>query len=77
MQRLRKPSNNARDNIKDWAYKYPTIKECGLEDKIPAILDFNILARMKRDCDDLYLLEYGSRGILEPINQLPSVTANA
>ena len=75
-QRERKPSSNKQDNIKDWAYKYPTIKECGLEDTGPAILDFNILARMKRDCDDLHLIEYGSKKILAELDAPAKTTSN-
>ena len=54
IQRKRKSNGDATDNISDWSYRYPTIKECGLEDKIPPLLDFNVLARIKRDCDDLF-----------------------
>lgn len=72
-QRLRKPSNSPEDNIKDWAYKYPTLKECGFEDKLPPIMDFNILARIKRDCDDLYYVENHTQEILDGINSLPNI----
>lgn len=73
-QRERRPSASREDNTKDWAYKYPTIKECGLEGKIPPVLDFNILARIKRNCDDLYYVENHAQDILDGINQLPKVT---
>lgn len=72
-QRNRRPSADVEDNTSDWAYKYPTIKECGLEGKIPPILDFNILARIKRDCDDLYYVKNHIEPILENINNLPKV----
>lgn len=73
-QRERRPSASREDNTKDWAYKYPTIKECGLEGKIPPVLDFNILARIKRNCDDLYYVENHAQDILDGINKLPKVT---
>lgn len=72
-QRNRKPSNDIQDDTSDWAYKYPTIKECGLEGKIPPMLDFNILARVKRDCDDLYYVKNHINEILSDINATPSV----
>ena len=71
---MRKPSNDAEDNTKDWAYKFPTIKECGFEGKLPPILDFNILARIKRDCDDIYRVQKEVDDILAKINELPKVT---
>ena len=67
-QKNRLPSDNAKDDIKNWAYRYPTIKDCGFEGKIPPILDFNILARIKRDCDDLHNVEINSEAILNEIN---------
>jgi len=73
-QRMRKPSDDAEDNTKDWAYKFPTIKECGFEGKLPPILDFNILARIKRDCDDIYRVQKEVDDILAKINELPKVT---
>ena len=73
-QRMRRPSIDPKDDIKDWSYKYPTIKECGFEGKIPPILDFNILARIKRDCDDLYYVKNHTEEILNEVNQLPKVT---
>ncbi len=73
-QRMRKPSTDKEDNTKDWAYKFPTIKECGFEGKLPPILDFNILARIKRDCDDIYRVEKEVEDILADINKLPKVT---
>ncbi|MBR5304712.1 MAG: hypothetical protein IKU37_07800 [Candidatus Gastranaerophilales bacterium] len=73
-QRVRRPSENKEDDVRDWAYKYPTIKECGFEGKLPPILDFNILARIKRDCDDLYYVEHHAGEILAEINEKPKVT---
>lgn len=67
-QRNRRPSDEEADDSTNWAYKYPTIKECGLEGKIPPVLDFNILARIKRDCDDLYYVENNMREILDNLN---------
>lgn len=64
-QRDRKPSNDITNDKTNWAYKYPTIKECGLEGRIPPILDFNILARIKRDCDDLYKVKNHAQEILD------------
>lgn len=74
LQRNRRPSKDVQDNTKDWAYKFPTIEECGFKDKLPPILDFNILARIKRDCDDLYYVENHAQEILDNINKLPKVT---
>lgn len=74
LQRNRQPSNDVQDDTSDWSYKYPTIQECGLEGKIPPMLDFNILARVKRDCDDLYYVKNHINPILEGINKLPKVT---
>ena len=76
-QRMRKPSDDAEDNTKDWAYKFPTIKECGFEGKLPPVLDFNILARIKRDCDDIYRVQEEVEDILAKINKLPKVTDEA
>lgn len=73
-QRMRRPSKDAEDNTKDWAYKFPTIEECGFAGKVPPILDFNILARIKRDCDDLYYVEHHTDEILAEINDKPKVT---
>ena len=73
-QRMRRPSTDKEDNTKDWAYKYPTIEECGFEGKLPPILDFNILARIKRNCDDLYYVEHHTEEILSEINSKPKVT---
>lgn len=53
IQRKRKPSEGAENDVTNWAYKYPTIEECGLVGKVPKQLDFNILARLKRDLDDV------------------------
>ena len=50
------------------------LEECGFKDKLPPILDFNILARIKRDCDDIYYVEKEVESILTEINQLPKVT---
>ena len=66
-QRARIPSDDIFSDKKNWAYRYPTIEECGLKGKIPPILDFNILARIKRDCDDLYKIENNSQAILDSI----------
>ena len=41
-----------------------------------SILDFNILARIKRDCDDLYYVEHNTEQILAEINEKPKVTDN-
>jgi len=76
-QRTRKPSKDAEDNTSDWAYKFPTIQECGFEGKVPPILDFNILARIKRDCDELYYVEHHTEEILADINKKPKVTDEA
>lgn len=73
-QRNRRPSCDKEDDTKDWAYKYPTIEECGLKGEIPPMLDFNILARIKRDCDDLYYIENHLDEILGRVNSLPKVT---
>ena len=73
-QRRRRPSTDKEDNTKDWAYKYPTIEECGFEGKLPPILDFNILARIKRNCDDLYYVEHHTSEILAEINEKRKVT---
>lgn len=76
-QRMRKPSKDREDNTTDWAYKFPTIEECGFKDKLPPILDFNILARIKRDCDDIYHVEKDVESILAEINNLPKITDKA
>ena len=68
-QKKRLPSDNIQDDTKSLAYRYPTIKDCGFEGQIPPILDFNILARIKRDCDDLYNVETNSKSIVDKINQ--------
>ena len=34
--------------------KLPTLQECAMQDKLPAALDFNQLARIKKCCDELY-----------------------
>ena len=73
-QRMRRPSADKEDNTKDWAYKFPTIEECGFAGKVPPILDFNILARIKRSCDDLYYVEHHTEQILAEINEKPKVT---
>lgn len=67
-QKDRLPSGEAEDDTTNWAYRYPTIKDCGFEGKIPPILDFNILARIKRDCDDLHNVEVNSEKIMSNIN---------
>ena len=54
IQRKRKPSDDAENDVTNWAYKYPTIEECNLVGQVPPELDFNILARLKRDLDDVY-----------------------
>ena len=65
-QRNRRPHDgDVKDDITDWAYAYPTIEECGLKDKIPPILDFNNLARLKRDCDDLMYVYNNAQQILD------------
>jgi len=65
-QRNRKPHNGVvHDDTKNWAYAYPTIEQCGLKGKIPPILDFNILARIKRDCEDLNYIYYNPQKILD------------
>ena len=68
-QKKRLPSDDIKDDTTSWAYRYPTIKDCGFEGQIPPILDFNILARIKRDCDDLHNVEINSRSIVDKINQ--------
>ena len=73
IQRNRRPSQKPMDDTTNWAYKYPTIKECGLEGKIPPVLDFNILARIKRDCDDIYKVENTAQQIIAEINQMPNI----
>ena len=73
IQRNRRPSQKPMDDTTNWAYKYPTIRECGLEGKIPPILDFNILARIKRNCDDIYFVENKTQSILANINELPQI----
>ena len=75
-QRTRQPSEDTADNVSSWEYKYPTIEECGLKGEIPPILDFNILVRIKRDCDDLYYVENHIDEILAKVNSLPKVTDN-
>jgi len=65
-QRNRRPHNGeAKDDITNWAYTYPTIEECGLKGKIPPILDFNNLARIKRDCDDLLYVFNNPQRVLD------------
>ena len=65
-QRMRRPQgNNASDDTKDWSYTYPTIEECGLKDDIPPILDFNNLARLKRDCEDLLYVYNNPQKVLD------------
>ena len=64
IQRKRKPTEGDENDVTSWAYKYPTIKECGLEGEVPAELDFNILARLKRDCDDIYKVKNNAAKIL-------------
>lgn len=54
VQRNRKPTDDAENDVTNWAYKYPTVEECGLVGEVPEELDFNILARLKRDLDDVY-----------------------
>ena len=64
IQRKRKPTEDAENDVTNWAYRYPTIKECGLEGDVPPELDFNILARLKRDCDDIYKVKNNAEEIL-------------
>lgn len=64
-QRIRVPSNKMRDNVANWGYVYPTIEVCGFKDVLPPILDFNVLARIHRDCDDLYKVEHKTEKVLE------------
>lgn len=65
-QRNRRPhGNSVTDDTKNWAYSYPTIEECGLKGEIPPILDFNNLARLKRDCDDLMYVYNNPQQILD------------
>jgi hypothetical protein len=66
LQRNRTPDYaNAQDDVTNWAYRYPTIKECGFEGVIPVELDFNNLARIKRDCDDIYKVANNAQDILD------------
>lgn len=41
-------------NTNDKNYTFPTIQECKMEGKIPEGLDFNVLNRVKTNCDRLY-----------------------
>lgn len=65
IQRKRKTTRVVQDNPANWTYIYPTLKECGMEDKLSPNLDFNILARIKRDCDDLYKVSTHAQEILD------------
>ena len=65
IQRKRKTTSMVQDNPANWTYMYPTLKECGLEDKLSPNLDFNILARIRRDCDDLYKVSMNAKDILD------------
>ncbi|MBR6298549.1 MAG: hypothetical protein IKR34_04830 [Candidatus Gastranaerophilales bacterium] len=64
LQRNRKPTEDAENDVTNWAYRYPTIEECGLGGLVPDGLDFNILARLKRDLDDVYKVKRNVTKIL-------------
>ena len=68
-QRNRIPTQNVTDDTTNWAYKLPTIEECGFKGKLPHVLDFNLLARILRDCDDLFHVEYNGQAILDAMNK--------
>ncbi len=68
-QRDRRPTNNMRDNVADWGYVYPTLKDCGYEKELPSVLDFNVLARIYRDCEDLYKVEHKTDEVLEEMTK--------
>ena len=68
-QRNRIPTQDVTDDTTNWAYKLPTIEECGFKGKLPYVLDFNLLARILRDCDDLFHVEYNGQEILDAMNK--------
>ena len=68
-QRDRRPTNKMRDNVADWGYVYPTLKDCGFEKELPSVLDFNVLARIYRDCDDLYKVEHKTDEVLREMTE--------
>ena len=75
-QRIRKPDkDDATSDITSWGYTYPTIEECGLKGKIPPILDFNNLARIKRDCDDLMFVYSNAQKLLDTAKQAKETKA--
>ena len=69
IQRKRHGNKSIADDVNSWDYKYPSLKDCGLEGKLPAILDFNILARIKRSCDDLYRVEHKTEELLQKMDR--------
>ena len=50
-QRKKEP---VRNNLKKESRNLPTIKECGMEGKVPPQLDFNTLYKLKNICDEAY-----------------------
>jgi len=53
-QRKREPIHTPSDKKQEANYKLPTIADCNMEGLIPPQFDFNMLAKIKKNSDDLY-----------------------